>query len=163
MKRFIIALIAVCSFISAAAQEKYNFSQIGEGLVWQKVFEIEAVPEDFLSCTVLSDFMLYEGHLKASIYQRTISSDLIGLHDGLFSYGMNFPITAEVTVEIKEGKYRATVEAIRIREEEYDISLESEFLFRGKIRPAFYRYWARILDKWFTKIFTVHASLNDEW
>ena len=154
-----------------AAQEKNFFIEEG-AIKWQKVFQVDSV-----NVKDVVHNLLAEGHFKEiESGEGMVTCELRGLSLNYQDLGfkrMSLPIyipndkfSGFVTVQVKNNRYRVTVDRIitanpRLGQGPLDgLALDKE----GAFKPAFLGDPATIIDYNFDKLFSGLAKpIDDEW
>lgn len=170
MKKAIILFTALFFAIGISAQESEHFHVRNDGLVWQKVYmaegvSIEKIIQGLLPLSCVSDVTEVAGtvtceikglrmNFKGAGYSRM--SIPIYLANGIF-YGY-------VTVQVREGRYRVTVERI-VFENMGTSEIEYFAIKDGALKKGFLEKDGKIMDYTFDSLFSKLANsvLDDEW
>lgn len=170
MKRFLL-LVLFLACVSASAQDHCFLVENG-AVKWQKVFQAEGVNVKDVAYNLQT-----EGHFKdiesgdgiVTCELRKLSLDYKGAGFKRMSlplYVVNDTYSGFVTVQLKEDRYRVTVDRIRCFNSHYgDGSLEDFAVGKeGALDPAFLKAAAAVLEYTFDGLFSGLAKqVDDEW
>lgn len=172
MKKIVFACLLALLGLSASAQDPayYRFL-VKEGYVtWQLVYEssvdTEVVQDYLLSSGDFSEVAEVAGGFSFTISPRFAdwrSSDVARAHVPL--YILNYQMSAHCLLQIREGRYRVTVDHVVFLDdpptplETYALNRRGEF--RG-VFTASSSNAAAVLDHDFEKLFTITAGEEEE-
>lgn len=168
-KTICIALFALIGFLLAAqTTEDYHFYVEDGRIFWRQVFESPA------DSTTLLDHLIGSGNfvdvaevssgISFTITPRKIDTRAGGFKAGSVAmYVANYTMTAHGLLEMKEGRYRVTVDRI-VFQSGPDTTLETYALNRrGEFKPVFVSMnAAQALDHELTRLFTVRMPEKEE-
>ena len=168
-KTICLALFALIGLLLAAqTTEDYHFYAEDGRIFWRQVFESPA------DSTTLLDHLFGSGNfaditevsngISFTIAPRKIDTRAGGFKAGSVAmYVANYTMTAHGLLEMKEGRYRVTVDRI-IFQSEPDTTLETYALNRrGEFKPVFLSMnAAQALDHELTRLFTVRMPEKEE-
>ena len=168
-KTICLALFALIGLLLAAqTTEDYHFYAEDGRIFWRQVFESPA------DSTTLLDHLFGSGNfanitevsngVSFAIAPRKIDTRAGGYKAGSVAmYVANYTMTAHGLLEMKEGRYRVTVDRI-VFQSEPDTTLETYALNRrGEFKPVFLTMnAAKALDHELTRLFTVRAPEKEE-
>lgn len=177
MKKIIFILISIT--ISIAAHAQSNFA-IAEGkLVWQKVYEtdknLEDIADALFNTGKLQDIGIANERITCKITPCEI--DIAGAGFSRGSVPMYFALnnlTAFVTIQAKDGRYRVTIERMNLIGNTttglstVGDSTELDFyaIKKGELSKAVSRYIEPIIGRQLDILFTLTESSildNDNW
>lgn len=168
MKKIVILLASILASISLMQAQNFN---VEDGKIyWQKIYENEIdIISSFTNAGIFTDIIETNGVVSAKMIQTAI--DLNGRS------AMNVPIlirdgnlTCFVRVQSKEGRYRVTVDQLKVHDKYDDnneIGIELEFWYIKKqdlsLKPSFIKTVAPVLDDMLNEIFAFKNDLDNEW
>ena len=176
--RFFIALLCMFTATGVYAQTN-NFSVTEEGnLIWQKVFESQSSYEDIFNIILNSgsftDILDNGGVITCRIPQSKVDYKSMGFSRGTVPiYVATYDFTGFATIQVKDGRYRVTVEKIVMICNENGLSkvgdesnLDTWALRRGNLTKGFSGTPSDIYNQFLTGLFTIKSKSfleNDEW
>lgn len=178
-----IRLIILAFFTVITVYSQGNFIQKDNGLFqWQKVYEFdntEGIQADLLANVVLNNIVVlddksFRGELLATPNWRQAMIDVgkkpMNTPIGIRSYD----VKGTALVEIKDGRYRVTVQDLKFVYKESGNRFEKkgnetpfeDFVLKtdGTIRPWFIKEpnWLELYDETFSDLFILKKS-TDDW
>ena len=171
MKAKLCFAFFVCLGIVANAQtpEDFHFYVEGQGICWRQVFESPA------DSTAVLDFLIGSGNftdiaeisngISFIITPRKIDTRAGGFKAGSVAmYVSNYLMTAHGLLQMKEGRYRVTVDRI-VFQARPDTTLETYALNKQMaFKPVFVSMnAAKALDYELSKLFTIKAPEKEDW
>lgn len=169
-KTICLALFALLGLLLAAqTPEDYHFYVEDGRIFWRQVFESPA------DSTTLLDHLIGSGNfvdvaevsngVSFAIAPRKIDTRAGGFKAGSVAmYVANYTMTAHGLLEMKEGRYRVTVDRI-VFQSGPDTTLETYALNRrSEFKPVFLSMnAAQALDHELTQLFTVRMPEKEDW
>ena len=172
MKRFFTTALILLATITLIAQEKteYNFFTQDGDVVWQKVFPTEldaaAVFTAIKTSGVLTDITETESILVGSLVERKAEYSSLGYSRGSVPIFVNHLLGGFVKVEMRDGRYRVTVNKMYRIDDSSPANDRTDFTFyvnkKGQLR-LFPERAQEIFDYNFTKMFEVKAKVEEDW
>lgn len=173
MKKILFAILALLPGLSVLAQtpEELHFYVDGGNVCWQQVYESQAdstaILDYLLGSGNFADLTGISGGISFSVLPRKVDYRAAGLKTGSVAmYILNYMMTAHGVLQMREGRYRVTVDHVVFRADP-DTPLETYALDRtGKFKPLFTASSAnagQALDYELTQLFTVRAVEEDTW
>lgn len=171
MKKILCITLFALLGIAAKAQtpEDYHFFVEGQGIYWRQVFESPA------DSTAVLDYLHGSGNFAdiaeiSSGFSFTVTPRRIDTKAGGFKAGSvamyvsNYMITAHGLLEMKEGRYRVTVDRI-VFQGRPETSLETYALNKQmEFKPVFVSMnAAKAIDYELTRLFTIKAAEREDW
>ena len=170
MKRF--ALLALLSLLPlAASAQASDFAVEGGALVWRRVYSkattTEAVVRNLLASGLFKDVQASGDIVTAELRGLSLEYKSLGYtRMELPIYLVNDKFSAFVTVQVREGRYRATVERIKMYSRNYgESTIESQAVKGGALAPKFQGAPARIVGHNLDSILSQldKNTANDDW
>lgn len=170
MKRIILLFLLLFPIV-ASAQEK-GFSIDGTSLKWQKVYQaqdvaIQDVAYNLQAAGVFHSIEKGDGMVTCELQGLGLDYKGSGFKRmSLPLYIANDKYSAFVTVQVREGRYRVTVDRIRHRNSNYgDGPLETFAIDKdGAFKEAFLGAPADVIEYTFDGLFSGLAKpVDDEW
>ena len=120
MRKVLLTLASICFVISLYAQETSNFTIIdGTKLIWQKVYETKLSEQELLNTLINSgnftDILSVDGKTTFNVNRAKVDYESAGYtRMDIPIYVSANDLSCFVTVQVKEGRYRVTVERISL-------------------------------------------------
>lgn len=174
MKRTIITLFIISLTVlmaSAQTAEDFHFVADGGSVRWQLVYESQvdstAVLDYLLGSGNFADVVEISGSLSFTILPRKVDYRAAGFRAGRVAiYIHNYMMTGHGLLQIREGRYRVTVDHV-VFQAEPDTPFETYALSRtGEFKPIFTApsaNAAQVLDYELTRLFTIRAPKEEGW
>lgn len=173
MKRVFLLVLLALSPLSAAAQtpEECNFSVKDNYVTWQLVYE------DSVDAATVMDYLRGSGNfadiadvssgISFTITPRTADWRSSGVQKGYVPmYILNHQMTAHGLLQIRDGRYRVTVDHIIFLDDPSPIPLETYALNRQRgFKGVFYASTsnaAAVLNSEFTGLFKIPEQAEEE-
>lgn len=164
--------------VTASSAQVNNFGVSEDGKVfWQKVYDIAISHDDLMNIIINDGNFVYINDGDVITF-RMIRGKL-DVRDYGFSRGavpmyvVNYDVTCFVTIQLKEDRYRATVDNIKLvrnlttslGEEGEEESVETWAVKNGQITGGFAKLPSAIYNAYFTNLFQFQTKsyINDEW
>lgn len=168
-KTICVALFALLGLLLAAqTTEDYHFYAEDGRIFWRQVFESPAdsttLLDHIFGSGIFVDIAEISSGISVVLPPQRVDIRAAGLKAGSVSmYILNYTFTAHALLEMKEGRYRVTVDRIMIQSQP-ELPLESYALNRrGEFKPIFVSMnAAQALDHELTRLFTVRMSEKEE-
>lgn len=168
-----ILLIALFALLGLAAKaqtpEDFHFYVEDQGICWRQVYESPA------DSTAVLDFIFGSGNfadiveissgISFIVTPRKIDTRAGGFKAGSVAvYVSNYTMTAHGLLEMKEGRYRVTVDRI-VFQTGPDTTLETYALNkRMEFKPVFVSMnAAKAIDYELTRLFTIKTAEKEDW
>lgn len=178
MKKIFITL--VCALISAGVYAQHNFSKTEAGnVIWQQIFENDVDINTFYEHMVNSgryhDILISGNSITCWLNESPIEYARLGYKTGNIPMVLSTNnITAFITVQFKDARYRVTLEQIQFiqsyKTKLYDrgdvVHMDTFALDRkGQIKKIVASDTFPVLDKCFTDLFEYKKAshLSDSW
>lgn len=177
MKKILLLLLMI-PFFTFAQNEVNNFKVNDQRLlVWQKVFESDVNPDQLFGQLLSTGFFKDVNKTDSTFFGlfQGIEPDYKGYGSSEMStpiYIARSFINGGVRIEIKDGRYRVTLQNLTLEQKYSDglskqgekSKIEGFALSNDKIKSGFSKKPAAILDYTFNKIFKVSDdNSNDDW
>ena len=178
MKRLIFSVIASILFSQALFAQVNNFSVSEDGRAyWQKVYSGDLSHDELLSI-IVNDGNFVDINDGDVITFRVVRGKLdvedYGYKRGAVPmYVVNYDVSGFVTVQLKESKYRVTVDNIilvrnlttRLGKEGEEEPIETWAVKSGELTSGFKKTPSLIYDMYFSNLFQFQKKsyINDEW
>lgn len=169
-KTIFVALLALLGFAAQAqTPEDFHFYLEDQGVCWRQVFESPA------DSTTLLDHLFGSGNftditeistgVSFMIAPRKIDTRAAGFKAGSVAmYVSNYTMTAHGLLQMKEGRYRVTIDRI-VFQSGQDTTLETYALNkRMEFKPVFVSMnAAKAIDYELTRLFAVKVAEQEVW
>lgn len=169
-KTFFVALLALLGFAAQAqTPEDYHFYVDDQGVCWRQVYESPA------DSTAVLDFIFGSGNftdiaeissgISFIVTPRKIDTRAGGFKAGSVAmYISNYTMTAHGLLQMKEDRYRVTVDRI-VFQAGPDTTLETYALNkRLEFKPVFVSMnAAKAIDYELTRLFTIKTAEKEDW
>ena len=178
MKRLYLSILALLYALTPLYSQVNNFGVTDGGNVyWQKVYNIAISREDILNI-IINDGNFVDINngdvITFRVYRSKLDVNDYGYSRGNVPiYVTAYDISCFVTVQIKEGKYRVTVDNIvlvrnvtnGLGKEGEEEPIETWAIKKGQISNGFSKSPSEIYDAYFTNLFLFQKKsyLDDEW
>lgn len=183
MKKIILTLSMAVCLLSAAAQNPYTYLKIdNDQLIYEKVFNIDSCNAAQIETKLIAYLPTAKGVTNVKTTNGLITANFVNLLIDYKKYGGSTggiaifaasPLNANITIQIKDGRYKVTVSSIvflvnmlgTFGAQVVTTNAESVFL-KGQIKE--YRTRENIvesggyMEQQFTDIFTLKA-VNQDW
>lgn len=154
-----------------------NFSVVDGELIWQRVYDTDRTRDDVLAAIVndgrFSDVTEAGGTITCFLVPTDVDASSMG-YDPFYlpTYLSNADITAFVTVQVKEGRYRVTLERFTLIStfdgvhrlgDRYPLGpLATK---NGQLSKSFTKEACEVYDILFSECFSLQTKsyLDDEW
>ena len=171
----IAALVMTASLLNAQTN---NFTVADSKAIWQKVYETELSYEDIFNLILnngsFTDVIDNDGKITCRILSEVINFKSLGFkRSELPIYALASTFTSFCTIQVKDGRYRATVENIiltentsgGILEKGTENPIETWAVKNGAMTKMFSGVPSRFYDTYLTNKFTLQGKsyMNDEW
>lgn len=179
MKRSILFSICLIAAIGSRAQEATNdFLIIGNHLVWQKIYTSDITEEDIAELLFNSGDFADIGNAGGMITCRIPATPIdfagAGFKRGVTAgYILLNDLTAFVRIQVKDGRYRVTVDKLELIATSDTvlgasgerISLDYYGIKRGAFSSSFYKYINPIIGKQLDDLFSFQNDimLDEDW
>lgn len=175
MKRAFSIIVSALACVVAMAQtpEDYHFSVRDNYVTWQLVYETsidtDAALDYLLGSGNFADVSEVSGGLSFTILPRMVDFRASGAQRGnVPMYILNHPMTAHGLLQIREGRYRVTVDHVLFQDEPSPVPIETYALNRQhEFRSIFTASGSNagfVLNCEFTNLFTVPTEVvEEEW
>lgn len=169
MKRILAFLLSLLPVLASAQDEAFSID--GSALIWRKVYDAattaELVAHNLQASGHFYDIQASDGLVTAEMRGvQMLYKDLGYKRMSLPLYVVNDTYSAFLTVQIKEDRYRVTLERISTHNVNYGAGLLDRFAIDGAaLSPAFLDRPARIASYTFDALLSGldKNSLDDEW
>lgn len=177
MKKIILAVVSALISLTMSAQTN-NFSVTDNGkLIWQKVFDTTMSADDIYT-TLINDGRFVDiqnngGAITCRIPNTTIDVTEYGYSRGSVAmYVVLYDLTGFATIQVKDGRYRVTVEDFTMvcntngTSRIGDRTPLDTWAVRGSaLSKGFSKAPSAIYDAFLTEKFTLKPKsyINDEW
>lgn len=169
-KTICVALFALIGLLLAAqAPEDCHFYVEDGSIFWRQVFESPADSNTLLDHLFgsgnFADITEVSNGVSFTIAPRKINTRAGGFKAGSVAmYVANYTMTAHGILEMREGRYRVTVDRI-VFQAGPDTTLETYALNkRMEFKPVFVSMnAAKAIDYELTRLFTIKAAEREDW
>jgi len=169
---FIIFLtVSTCTFSQKYLDSIFSFKLEKSNIIWQKVFESEEQTAEIITQLTIAEFTNKLTFTENKIFGRTEKHPEIALK--YLPYFATFGFDTFLTIEIKEGRIRATAKEITFDgptitvfgvEQKQDYPLFDNVLKKGKIKNTkANRKVLKALDSILNSKFLLKEIKKDEW
>ncbi len=167
MKRFVLLMILLV--VPAMAWGQDDFCLVDGNLVWRKVYN------DTTDVKTVAYNLRAAGFKEIEVGEDLVTAQFYGLYMEYESLGykrMSLPIYINnndfygfVTVQIKEDRYRVTVDRVIARNRRLgNMTMNDIGLVKGEIRDSFIGAESHIISNNFDRIFSkLSKKEDDEW
>lgn len=172
------ALLTLFCILTATIVYSQDFAAAEGKLIWQKVYECnmsyDEIYEALFNSGAVSDIGMANGVITCRIPNTSIDIKGAGYSRGnVPMYMVLNDITAFVTVQCKEDRYRVTIERMELISNTDTslgkagerIGIETYAIKRGELSKQLHNVIAPILGRQFNNIFSlkVKSYLDDNW
>lgn len=173
MKRFlfILALFAT-AFVTTNAQEanQYNIFTRDGDIVWQKVYKTELTEQQVFDQIRtggnVCDVIVADGKISGLLIERSVEYASLGYTRMDVPIFLNHPHGGNFKLEMREGRYRVTVDHLYYVDETTPANKRTEFTFyvkkNGEIR-LLSNTAQKIIDNYLNRIFEVKTTEEEDW
>lgn len=175
MKKFLIIALGCILTIAAAAQDSFKVNQ--NDLIWQEIYThsntVNEVINNIRMNNYLSDIRVNNNTITCTIHPIAMPFQELGYsRGGVPMYVVLNNFTGYATIQIKEDRFRVTVERMTLISNSETISASSQgetiplnfySLRQGSINPQFLKKAGVIIDYMLDKIFTQKSLIDDNW
>lgn len=153
-------LLSACSIPAHVPQGPDNFQIKGHTVIWQKTYNagVDQVTlmKNLIARGVMREYYEFDDYVCFHTVQIMLAYDLSMFRGQDLPVFVRHPMEAFVTIQLKEGRYRVTVEQIMFTMDRLgSFSLASQVLAGEEFKPKFTRTGARwIMDTNIDALFT---------
>ncbi len=178
IKRLILSILALLYVVASMNAQVNNFGVSEDGMTyWQRVYDIPISHDEMLNIIIndgnfvdINDgnvitFRLIRGKLDVTDYGYS--------RGAVPMYVVNYDVSCFVTIQLKEDRYRVTVDNIalirnlttRMGKEGEEEALETWSVKNGQLSSGFQKKPSEIYDKYFTNLFQFHNKtyIGEDW
>ena len=179
MRKVLLTLASICFVISLYAQETSNFTIIdGTKLIWQKVYETNLSEQELLNTLINSgnftDILSVDGKTTFNVNRAKVDYESAGYtRMDIPIYVSGNDLSCFVTVQVKEGRYRVTVERMSLVAhttgglyvEGESSPIETHAVKKGGYTNHFNKSPKVIYDKCLSDLFVIKEKtyINEDW
>lgn len=177
-KRLFLLVATLLATLTMNAQVN-NFSVTESGkLIWQKVYDTNASYDDIYNLVQnngsFADIKGGDGMITFSIKPTPVDFESMGYNRGTIAiYVSSYDFSGFATIQVKDGRYRVTVEKIRmirtittsVGRAGDETPLETWAVRGTSLASAFSKTPSTIYNQFLTDLFTMRAKsyLDNEW